>query len=595
MAKHKGNGPRYALLLLVLVAVGMLIGVAYAGAAKAAPPKTPNIPGIETCPKEAPFAHTPEDGMAGLLGERPLKVTTDNSPEHIWSTGGFAGLKAHAYDMGCSWDPSKWIRISNANAGAGVTNTFLSLGDSMVSMTDSLDRRAWSPGWLMSFMDNFAQQAVGTANKELILPYAGAALALVTLMMLLKAHDGNYSRVATGSGWIIVVLAVTALLLTAPLTVSKIGAATGSEFAATLNGGPNASDAITNRVVYNVQYQGWLRRNFGTSESEVAKKYGPALLASTRVSWAELDAVKAKPAAQQAKAREDLTKTKAEQFKDLASKVEKEDKTAYKYLTGEMISVHQSVIEAIFLFFASAMRLSVALLMIASVIALGVLGTLWVVLTPILMLPEHKRWSGQRMGMGMIGKAMLAVKFVLEGALVAWLFGIFLQACMAPGLGLGWGLVLMIIGTIVGFGALAPIKKTRGILALGYIKGNNFTSKIGQAVKGAAKAYLTGTIAAMAVNKRNDERAEEKEEEKLSENRPQPQIVEATIFNPGSGPEMWSESQYTAYADRTLPGGGPQPLPAAPLYQRGATPPKDETQSPYRPYERSDDNEGANA
>lgn len=595
MAKHlrPRSWASTACWILVLTLTGLLIAIAYAGQAEAKP--AGNIPGIEVCDPEAPFAHTPEDGLAGLLGERPLKITTDDKPEHIWTTGGFAGLKAHVYDLGCSWDPSKWIRSSNANASAGLTNTLLNIGDSMVSLTDSLDRRAWSPGWLTSFLENFAERAVGTANKALIIPFLGAALALVTVMMLWNAHDGNYSRVAGGTGWIFFVLAVSSLLLTAPLTASKGGAAVGSGFASTLNGGAEASDAITNQVVYNVQYQGWLRRNFGTSESIVAKKYGPMLLASTRVSWAELDAIRAKPAADQADARQALTEKKADQYKAIAGKVKKADPTAYKYLTGEMISVHQSVVEVIFLFFASAMRIAVALLMIACVIALAVLGSLWVILTPVLVLPQHKRWSGQRLGMGMIGKVFLAVKFVLEGALVAWVFGIFLQACMAPGLGLGWGLILMIIGTVVGFGALAPIKKTKGILALGGIKGNNYTSTVSRNIKGAVKtaamAYITGgisgAVAGAAINKRADE-----QEDKLSENRPQPQIVEAKIFNPSEGPDLWSESQFTPYADRTINASGTQALPATPLYRRGETPPKDSTESPY---ERSDDNEGANA
>jgi len=571
----------YVRLLLVLFLAGLLIGVAYAGQAKAI-----DVPGVEVCPKEAPFANTPDSGVAGLLGERPLKITTDNSPEHIWSTGGFAGLKAHTYDLGCAMNPASWTKITNANAGSGFSNTVMSVGDAVVSLTDSLDRRAWTPTWIQSFLNGLAKEVTGRASNVLLIPYLGAALALVTLVLVWRAKDGNLSLQYHGVGWACFVIVITSLLLMMPLLTSQTASSVGNTGVAILNGGSEASDAVTNQVVKNVQYQGWLRRNFG-DDGATAKKYGPDLLASTRVSWAELEAIEAKPAGEQSKAREDLSDKKAEQFKKIAAKIEKEDPTAYRHLKGEIqVGPLETIIETIAVVFACIIRIALDLLMILCVMALAVLAMAWVVLTPAIIQPTIGKFDGHRMGMELINNSTRAFWFVAQAALGSWLFGLWLQACMAPGMNLWWSLTLIIFGTFFAFLLIAPIKKAKSILTLGKY---DHVSFIGKTVGTALKGYAPALLAAVKVNRDAKDRDEEKEE-RLSENRPQPEVVHAEIFNPGESPAMWSESQYTAYADRTLPMGSPKPLP----YERGEPePPKGGAQSPYRPYERSDDNEGA--
>jgi hypothetical protein len=592
MAKHKGNAPRYLALLGILVLAGILIGVSFASSAKAAAPEAANIPGIELCEPDAPFALTPKSGVAGLLGERPKQITTDNSPDHIWSTGGFSGLKSYTYDLGCN--PKDWFRNANANGGSAFSNLVMSTGDAMVSLADSTDRRAWSPTWVMSFLDDFAIRAMGMSNTLLILPYLGISLAAVTVLMLLRAREGNISAQAKSTGWIMVVLAITSGLLLFPMITAKAGTRVGVESVAALNGGDNPSDAVTNQVVKNVQYQGWLRRNFG-DDTVAAEKYGPALLSTVRVSWAEMDAVEAKPKEERAKARAALTKKKGDQFKGIAAKIKKDHKNAYRHLTGEVqVGPVETIVEVLFVAMACILRIAISILMIACVISLTILTIFWVLLTPALILPETKRFSGQRVGMGLISNSALTVRYVLEAAVGSWLFGLYLQACMAPGLNLWWSLLLLVLGTVVAWMTIAPFKKLKSILSLGRADGTSYMAKVAKMAMATYAPMVTGAVAAWRVNKHTDEKAEEAEE-KLSENRPQPQIVEAKIFNPGEAPDMWSHTQHFPDADRTLPTGGPQPLPSRPLYQRGDSPPppEDKKESPYQPYERTDDNEGA--
>lgn len=586
---------RWTALLVAMIA---LLTLAVAGQAKAAE-RSIDVPGVEVCPKEAPFAQTPESGLAGMLGERPLHITTDNSPDHIWSTGGFAGLQSHTYDLGCALNPLSYAKIINANTSSTVSNGFLSAGDAMVSLTDSVDRRAWQPSWIISFLDDFVSRVTGMTNTLILVPFLGVMLMLVSAILLWRNSDGDYAAVATSIGWIFIVFTVTALLVSTPMIVSESGAKVGSTSVALLNGGQDASDAVTNQITKNVQYQGWLRRNFGPSATAVGEKYGPDLLASTRVSWAELDKINALPADEQSDAREALTKKKAEQFKSIAAKVEDADPTAYKYLTGELVSTQETFVEVIFLFLACALRIMVAILMIACVISLALIGVLWVLLTPVLVLPRVKNFDGRDIGTSLLNGAMRALLYVGEAALAAWLYGFFLQACMAPGLNLWWSLLLLAIGTLIAWFMIGPIGKLMAILSLG--KADTGASYMGRVVKGALVAWggglVAGLTAAKVVNEHEDEERAQQQPERLSEaTQPQPQVVQATLFSPYQ--HQFDDTVHTVHMpdhDRTLPTGGPAELP---MYRRGAepSPPPDETSSPYSAYERSadaDDNEGA--
>jgi len=579
----------WRMVALLAVMAGLLV-VASASSARAAAPAI-DVPGVEVCPKEAPFANTPETGVAGLLGERPLKITEDDSPEHIWSTGGFAGLKSYTYDLGCAVNPATWAKVTNAKAGSSFTNIMLSIGDAVASLADTLDRRAWSPGWVLSFLDDFAQRATGQAMILLLLPYLGVSLALATALMLWRSRQGDYNANAHGIGWIMVVLTISAGIIATPMLVSSLGAKAGGTVAATVNGGETASDAITNQLVMNVQYQGWLRRTFGNSESAVAKEYGPQLLASTRISWKELDSINALPADEQGDAREKMSKAKAEKFKDVAAKIEDADPIAYRHLTGEQqVGPVETIIEMVFVILACVMRVMLSVLMIACVISLTVISCIWVVATLALLLPPFRKWSGQRTGMALINSGVRSLLYVAEAIIGVWLYGLFLQACIAPGMNLAWSSLFLLLGTIIAWLAIAPIAKLKAILSLGRADKASFMAKAMKSLvmTGGAGAGAA-LIGAWKVNKDSEERA-------AAAPAPAavlpPQVVHAKIFHPAA---PFVPERPTHVDGEPLPAAaGPAPLPA---YERGArtdTPPPDAASSPYRPYERSDDTEGAN-
>lgn len=578
------NVIRWVAVLLTMFAA---LALALASSAKAV-----GIPGTDICPKTAPFAQTPETGLAGMLGERPKQITTDNNPEHIWSTGGFAGMRSHTYDLGCAIDPTSWGRITSTNTESGIANAFLTVGDAVVSLTDSIDRRAWQPGWIVSFLNDFVNGATGTIINEVLLPWLTVAITLAAALLLWRSHKGDYSAAATNVGWVFVVMVITSFLLISPLLAAQSAQKGGGAVVAMMNGGSNASDAATNKIVQNVEYQGFLRRNFGTAENPLAKEYGPRLLASTRVSWAEMDAIEKLPADKQSKARDELADTKEKDFKDIASKIKDADKTTYRYIQGAEPQAWETIVELAFIVCSSGFRLAAAVLMVTCAVVLGLLAMLWLMATPAIVLPKIGSHTGQQMGLGMINSGVMAVKYVLMAALGSWLFSVYAQAAMKPGLGLGWSLLMLLIGTGIAWTLIRPDRKFLEIVSLGRVDGYGYT---GTLLKGFLASYLGARMGSKAgvesAEKDQDEPVQEPE--RLSENViQQPEVVQATIYNPT--PPFRAEQPTTVDAEPVMGSVVPSLPSGQPVYERGdSVPPPDAAQSPYTPYERSDDNEGA--
>lgn len=621
-ARRTKRGNRYIMLLgYIVAAVFIVLGLM---SALAEPSHALGVPGIEVCPKSAPFAQTPQDGLAGLLGERPIEITTDNSPQHLWTTGGFAGMTPHTYDLGCALDPTSWMKTANASTDAQISGAINSVGDAMVSLTDSVDRRAWQPGWVTTALKGFANRASGIIDQRIIIPFAGLGILLGALKVLRTATDGNVSGALTSAGWMFTVTLVSGVLLLGPIAASQWTQSGGGFLVATLNNGANASDSTTNDIVYSVQYQGWLRRTFGSAQTEVAAKYGPDLLASERVSWAELDANDT-PAK-----RNDLAETKAKQFKAIAAKVKEDDPIAYRSLTGENTSSIESLAQLAFAFFACFFRLATSLLIIIATLMLVFLAVIWLAATPLLLIPEAQvkrfggggmkmgggrmggggmhnrfgsgspgsgrlRFSGQDLARSLSESATRAIGYVLVAAIGSWLFNVFLQACLAPGLNMWWSLLLLILGTGVGWTMIRPDLKAMSILSLGHVQGYGVVAKL---LKGWAMGTLIGSVAGSKVAK-----AEEKEEpvERMSENDPSvpPSApVYADIYHPD---KIFTPEQPTHVDGEPLPSApAPRVITSMPHYERPVddgddatvTPPNSDASSPYIPYDRTD--EGAN-
>jgi hypothetical protein len=466
------------------VLLGLVVLVAVAGRSQAAP--AIDIPGINVCSPTPPVADPPNVGMIGVIGERPSVVSPRLDPETVWSNGGFAGMYAAPYDLGCAADPSSYLNLAEAKGNSALTNTALGVGFMGTSLADSVDRRAWNPSWISTFLGDFADRATGLIEREVMVPFLFAGLAAASLIALWKFHDGNVAGAAKAFGWVVFVLTLSWILLIAPTWAASTAQSGSAGLVSVLSQGPNASDSATDRTAEAVHYQGWLRRTFGTENTAVATKYGPALLAAQRITWDEWRQVEGRPERLQA-----LRAQKAESFKGIAEKVKAEDPGAYQWLTGAKDPSGIAMVEAAYAWAAAFFRLAADFLLLLSTLMLVVLCLAWLLGAPVLVTP-----TGQALGVGMLNASARAVGYVLQAAIGSWLFGLYLQACLQPGQSTWWSALLLIVGTILAWTLIRPDRKALALATMGRVNG---TGKLVRLLTGLAMAYVGGKAAGKVV------------------------------------------------------------------------------------------------
>jgi hypothetical protein len=137
-----------------------------------------------------------------------------------------------------------------------------------------------------------------------------------------------------------------------------------------------ASDRATEAILYN----NWLRGLLGSSDSEVAKKYGRLLYETRALSWGEHQSIKNDPAL-----REVTINHKADQWRNFAGRIRTEDPGAYEYLTGArgmerigagFIALLSAIMFALFDITASILVLLGFLIFRWAVIAAPIIGTI---------------------------------------------------------------------------------------------------------------------------------------------------------------------------------------------------------------------------
>lgn len=547
---------RYRIAIFAALAAALLLAFT-APSAKAAPS---GLPLIDVCPKNAPIATLPNEGIVGVVGEQPQQIKSF-SPETVWSNGGFAGMYTSTYDLGCASNPASYVKIGKGTTNSTVTNAILGIGYMSTSITDSIDRRAWAPQWIAVFLGDFADRAADVISLKIIYPLLGLGLLFSSGWLLFRFRSGNIAGAASGVMWVFAVLVITAFVLVSPTFTASSSQRAGDAAVSTLNAGDNASDSSTDRIVEAVHYQGWLRRTFGTSDSAVAKKYGPALLQSERISWPEL-AVNNDPDELKA-----LRIEKSKQFKEIASDVKAQDPGAYRWLTGEADGSGIALTEMLYALVASFFRFAVDLLLIMATILLAVLALIWLAASPYIVTP-----TGRATGIGMLNSTVRALVYVLEAAIGSWLFGVYMQVSMQPGQSTWWSMLLLFVGSIVAWTMIRPDRKMLALATMGHVRGHG---RIVRLLTTMAMAYLGGRAAGRGAARARDEEESEIDlssgwsEDYTAPPLPQPQevIVRLTINDERGLPSG-------TYAGDVVDGevvwdSGQMPgLPAGDVYQR---------------------------
>lgn len=457
--------------------LGLLLAIATAPDAYAAP--AVDIPGVDLCDPEAPIPQPPDSDLPGVFLEQPRDVVPSYGSKDVDSgallrTSGVAGMRPIVYDMGCGADPSKVDDRMAAWADSQFGGWFITWGQTFTTATDAVEDRVWSPTWISTLLGNLADATVGQIEARVLLPLLGLGLLLCTVMLTNRMRSGDTAGVAHASAWAVLVVLIASLVILRPTATSEgVQQGAGSIVAALHGGNTDPGTAATESVMEDVHYYGWLRRSFGTEESDTARRHGPAILSATRFTWDEWN--RTNPALarddgdreRRLETREELIEAKAKTFKDTAAIIEKEDPDAYRWLTGRHGSMGVAMYEWGFSLAANGFRLMAALLVVLCLLLLTILGLVWLLAAPWLVTPY-----GEGMGRGLLDSTARCIGFAAVGALGSWLFTVLAGAIMTPGSSSWWSFALLALLTFSFWSIIRPDRKIVNLLSAGRVRGN---------------------------------------------------------------------------------------------------------------------------
>jgi hypothetical protein len=464
---------------------------------------------------------------------RPPKVSDPADPYRLYNDSGFSGLSSNTYDLGCSTNPENWGQTITGMSDTGAANKAVSVGQSATALADAIDTRAWNPEWIVTVMGDFMDKVMDVAVTRVLAVLFTSGLLLASIILINKGRSGDVAAVVGGVAWALFVVIIVGVLVTGPLRIATTAQAVGGAGVTALNGGdPGAQPgrAATEQIMYAVHYQGWLRRTFGSSNSETAKVYGPRLLAASRITHAEYAAtdpgrtgadgerLSGDERERALKARKELLEKKAKDFEDIAATIKDQDPGAYRHLQGlGGTNTGLGVVEGSFGVVANVFRIAVDLLLLLCVVVLVMLGVAWVIAAPWLV----TSW-GERLGRGLMNGTGRAVVFVVIAAVGSWLFGLWIEVSLAPGLAAWWSMVLLIIGTVVFWTLIRPDRKALNLVTMGQMHGHSGMMKRMALLAGG------GYLLAKAKDARDatKERARGEWDAAKGEFRPDPQDVE---------------------------------------------------------------------
>lgn len=509
------------LVLIVAFILGILLLGGSKSDASAGPSRAQaavDIPIINICKPTPPVPQSPTSDVPGMILTPPVSPPNATGPadsSKLLETSGMSGMQPFTYDLGCGMDPTSYGKQINAWGDQSGQRWMVDLGQDATALGYAVDKRAWDPSWIASLLSAFTHAAVGVVSARILVPFLGLGLILLTVLLVARSSRGNVRGIANAIAWMMIVLLVGALVVMRPTAPAEMTQKASGAVLAALYGGTDPVTAQTDEVIQQVHYNGWLRRTFGTADSGTAQKYGPGLLAATRVTWAEqaaTDPALAKDDADREarlSARKALLKEKSDSFKTIAAQVKSEDPAAYQWLTGEHGASMVALYEMCFAITTVAFRLAVDLLLVLCLILITALGIVWLLASPFLVLPR-----GERMGRRLLNTTTQAIGYVVAAAMAAWLFSIYTSVVMQPGWGPIWSIMLMIIGSFLFWLTLSPGRKVASLLTAGRVRGNgrvaghltNLVKTVGFSALPVAYAFTKGAhVVDQAEKKARDE------------------------------------------------------------------------------------------
>lgn len=474
---------RRVLAVLVLVG-GILVGGASAASAI----------DIGVCNPTAPAASVPTQGVIGALDTRPAKPSATLTPETIWSNGGLGGMNGHTYDLGCAWqgvDVS--FNLARASFNVERVNVMVTAGTILSAITTSLESKAWEPTWIVAFLGDFLNRAVGLITTNIWVPFVTLGLIVASILLVLSVRRNDVSSVANGAAWTLLVIGICGFVIASPILASEKTQELGSNIVRVLNDreaseNMTLAEANADQVAGAVHYQDYLRRTFGDSNSEAANKFGIRLLAASRLSWNEADQVGNDPDKMKA-----MQEAKAKDYVKVMSEIKAFDENgAYKHAQShpDVDAAGNGGLGLAFSLAVNLFRIMADGVMVAGVIALALVGIVWIVAAAYTVTPH-----GVPLGHQLLSTAGMCVGHIVACAIGVWLFIMYANAAMAPGMSAAWSLILLIIGSVLFWSILRPDKKMLSLFTMGRTSG---ASGMARFLRGMATAVVAGRTAGAA-------------------------------------------------------------------------------------------------
>lgn len=320
------------LFLALLMAVTSLVMVGFTGGSAAA---APSIPGVPDC-KDAPGAQEAGFGLAGVFDPKPEPLPPAADPfvgqGSIYDQYGYAGLRWATYDLGCGGS----VRDPGAAADTMTGNALMGAATMVTAATNGLHNRVAQPDSYMKPLDGVVDRVTREIHNSIWSPWGAVALIGVAALLLVYSMRGQLSTAVSAGAWSVLVLAVLAGVVQYPSRASTffdeaVTSTIGSVQAGTAgvvseSDSARAQGALT---VDRVLYDAWLRGQLGASDSDAARRWGPALFKASTISWQE------SAGASTPDARKELLEQKASDWQTVAEEIADEDPATYQVLQGK--------------------------------------------------------------------------------------------------------------------------------------------------------------------------------------------------------------------------------------------------------------------
>ena len=501
--------------------------------------------------KESPNPDIPGQGLGAFFESPPDPLPPAEDPfargarTTIYEQYGFAGLRWNAYDLGCGPDAA---RNPDAIIGTALSNWMMNGPISFSALTTSITRVAFEPTFLNVF-DPTIKRVSNALHDSLFATWVPAVIALMGIVILLKARRHALATTAASIGWALMVVLVATAIFKWPIAAGHFADDTVTTTLGTVAGGinehghgTNPGVAVASSVQESIFYNSWLAGELGSTDSTTAKKYGPELFKAQALTWSEAAIVEDDPAR-----GEQIIEAKKQRFGEVAAEIKSSDPVAYEHLMGKRSDtrVGYAILSSL------GALLALPFLLVASLL---LLGSFLIVRLAVMMFPAFATLGVFPAGRGLVlgvgrtvGAALVnAVIFGVGAAVTIRVIGLILDpASKLP----GWlALVLMPLFSFVMWVALKPFRRLTTMVSPNADPFHDGAGSVGTATRksgrwlkkagtAAAASYVGNTAAAATVAARGDEEPDQQAVPDRAEAGPTPSAPSAAVAAAPTSPQ----------------------------------------------------------